>query len=142
MIYLCSKSYIIEKKEGKQKISCKGVSKKSLNNAMQKFEETLSSKKLSLLRTLVSESTNPLYTYSQEKKIGFNYFYCKRKVLEDGITTEPLDLILLPSEENIQVIDDMHNPLSNLFQCKFCLNKMLFMCSSGFLPIESKCSTI
>ena len=41
MVSLCSKSYIIEDAEGRQKISCKGVSKKNLSNAMSSYEETL-----------------------------------------------------------------------------------------------------
>ncbi len=30
-------------------------------------------------------------TYT-EKKRGLNYFYCKRKVLDDGVTTTYLDI--------------------------------------------------
>ena len=78
MLSLCSKSYIIEDADGKQKISCKGVSKKNLNQPMDKFEHALQNK-------TTRHSTNfgfrikgsNIFTYSQEK-IGFNYFYCKR----------------------------------------------------------------
>ena len=38
---------------------------------------------------------NSVCTYRQ-KRNGFTYFYCKRKVLSDGSTTEPLDLELCP----------------------------------------------
>ena len=34
---------------------------------------------------------NSVWTYVQEKR-GLSYFYPKRKVLGDGIHTEPLDL--------------------------------------------------
>ena len=34
---------------------------------------------------------NNTYTYIEEKK-GIDYFYCKRKVLDDGIHTTTLDI--------------------------------------------------
>ena len=98
MISLCSKSYIIENEEGKQNISCKGVSKKALTNAMEKFEETFTTKNVTTTKNIgfrINKSV--IHTYSQEK-IGFNYFYCKRKVLQDGVTT---DITVSPWEEKI-----------------------------------------
>ena len=78
-----------------------GISKKSLNNAMKKFEETLSSKSAMTSKNIGFRlNKSIIHTYSQEK-IGFNYFYCKRKVLEDGVTTEPLDIIVSPWEEKL-----------------------------------------
>ena len=44
MISLCSKSYIIQDSEGKQKISCKGISKKQFVDPMNKFQQTLNEK--------------------------------------------------------------------------------------------------
>ena len=82
MISLCSKSYIIENEEGKQKISCKGVSKKT--NAMEKFEETLTTKNVSTTKNIgfrINKST--IHTYSQET-IGFNYFIIKEKFSRMG----------------------------------------------------------
>ena len=70
-------------------------------------------------------------TYSQEK-IGFNYFYCKRKILEDGVSTEPLDITVTPWDEKIVLVDDIHNPLSNLYQCKLLYDGFYF-CSSEHL---------
>ena len=34
---------------------------------------------------------NTVYTYNQERN-GFSYFYPKRKVLDNGVSTEPLDI--------------------------------------------------
>ena len=129
MISLCSTSYIIENEEGKQKFSCKGVSKKALTNAMEKFEETLTTKNVMSSKNIGFRiNISVIHTYSQEK-IGFNYFYCKRKVLEDGVTTEPLDITVSPWEEKIVVVDGIHNPLSNLYQCKLTYDGFCF-CSS------------
>lgn len=38
---------------------------------------------------------NSMYTYRQIRN-GLTYFYCKRKVLNDGVSTEPLDFELCP----------------------------------------------
>jgi hypothetical protein len=34
---------------------------------------------------------NQVFTYFQERS-GFSYFYPKRKVLEDGVSTAPLEI--------------------------------------------------
>ena len=46
MISLCFKSYIIQDSEGKEKISCKGISKKQLVDPMSKFRQTLNKKEV------------------------------------------------------------------------------------------------
>ena len=96
-ICLCSKSYIIQNKEGKQNISCsKGISKKNLSDPMSNFENTLNNRTVKSAKKMGFRlKNNSIFTYSQEK-IGFNYFYCKRKVLGNGISTEPLDIVLCP----------------------------------------------
>ena len=38
---------------------------------------------------------NRIYTYEQTRN-GFSYIYCKRRVLDDGMSTIPLDLELCP----------------------------------------------
>ena len=124
MLSLCSKSYIIEDADGKQKISCKGVSKKNLNQPMDKFEHALQNK-------TTRHSTNfgfrmkgsNIFTYSQEK-IGFNYFYCKREVLSDGVSTRPLNIYLSPWNVNVVVVEK--DPMSNLYPCKISMNGLNF----------------
>ena len=78
--------------EEKDKYSCKGISKK--NNTINK------DKYLKVLMTGESESgenrgfrvvNNKVLTYSQFR-LGFSYFYPKRQVLSDAITTIPLDI--------------------------------------------------
>ena len=41
--------------------------------------------------TINSDSGTVIKTYTQ-KKIGFSYFYGKRKVLDDGVSTTHLDI--------------------------------------------------
>ena len=126
MLSLCSKSYIIEDANGKQKISCKGISKRNLIDPMKKFEECLKFKNVNFSTNVgfrVRESD--IFTYSQNK-IGFNYFYCKRKVLMDGVSTAPLDLVLTPWEKEVFLVDKPQNPMSNLFTCQIQMEEKSF----------------
>ena len=126
MISLCSKSYIIQNKQGKQKISCKGISKKHLSDPMSSFENTLKNRTINSAKNMGFRlKNNNIFTYSQEK-IGFNYFYCKRKVLGDGISTVPLDIELCPWSNNVELIEKVQDPLSNLYPCKLLHNNIFF----------------
>ena len=112
MISLCSKSYIIEYENGKQKISCKGVSKKGLREPMKKFEDTLYNKSVKLATNVGFRfKNNSIYTYSQDK-VGFNYFYCEREVL----STIPLNLTLSLWNDEIELVEQVQYSLSNFFQ--------------------------
>ena len=88
------------------KFSSKGVSKRHLRAPMTKFRR--------VLRTRKAEGghnrgfrvrNNTVFTYTQERR-GFSYLYCKRKVLDDGIHTVPLDLTLCPWPSRDQDVDD------------------------------------
>ena len=90
IIGLCSKTYYCF--GAKDKFSCKGVSKGL--NAIDK------DKSLNVLLTQRPSSgvnrgfrtvNNTMYTYTQVRD-GFSYFYPKRKVLDDGVSTQPLDI--------------------------------------------------
>ena len=90
IIGLCSKTYYCF--GAKDKFSCKGVSKGL--NAIEKdkylnvlFTQQPSSGVNRGFRTV----NNTMYTYNQVRD-GFCYFYPNRKVLEDGVSTQPLDI--------------------------------------------------
>ena len=118
MISLCSKSYIIQDSEGNQKISCKGISKKQLLDSMSKFRQTLNEKKVnSSINVGFRLRGNRVFTYSQEK-IGFNYFYCKRVVQNDGVTTSPLYMTLCPWEQEVELVEKIQSSLSNIYFVK------------------------
>ena len=91
IIGLKSKTYCFGAED---KFSCKGVNKK--------INEINKEKYLSVLLTKAEESSskinkgfrvidNSMYTYQQVRD-GFSYLYRKRKVLEDGVSTLPLDI--------------------------------------------------
>ncbi|XP_033729182.1 uncharacterized protein LOC117318295 isoform X1 [Pecten maximus] len=98
MVSLCSKSYCVQQisASGKKssKISCKGINKRQLRHPIELYKDVLFNKEV---RSKVNRGfrviNNQIVTYTQEK-CGFTSFYPKRKVLEDGIRTEPLDLVL------------------------------------------------
>ena len=87
MVALCSKTYILQ--EGEQtKMSCKGINKKEVIDPMQKFHQVLSTHhSVSGTNRGFRVRDNTMFTYEQ-KKNGFGYFYCKRKVMADGVSTK------------------------------------------------------
>ena len=74
------------------KFSCKGVNKKTNDINKEKYLNVLLTKQSSSgLNKGFRVVNNSMYTYEQVRD-GFSYFYLKRKVLEDGVTTMPLDI--------------------------------------------------
>ena len=88
------------------KFSSKGVSKRHLKGPMAKFRSVLKTRKAqSGLNRGFRVRNNSVFTYTQERK-GFSYLYCKRKVMEDGIHTKPLDITLCPLPPQDQEVRD------------------------------------
>ena len=97
MVCLCSKTYCVENKKAKRKadqvkFSCKGINKRGFSNPIDIY--------LRVLNSGISESAtnigfrahqNTIFTYSQQRT-GFSYFYVKRKILDDGVSTTYVDL--------------------------------------------------
>ena len=91
IISLCSKTYYCFG-DGKDTFSCKGVNKK--NNVINKdkyLDVILSKRSGSGVNRGFRVMNNTMCTYVQVKN-AFSYFYPKRKVLEDGVATIPLDI--------------------------------------------------
>ena len=80
-------------------MSCKGVNKSNIKNPMNIFEKVLSKKKSEEVENKGIRTINRQTFSYRQFKTGFSYFYCKRKVLADGIHTEPLDIVLSPYSE-------------------------------------------
>lgn len=78
------------------KYSLKGVNNHYIDPSAM-YEHVLNIKKpiLSTNIGIRCFTNNTVCTYTQTKQ-AFNYFYCKRVVLEDGIHTVPLDIVLTP----------------------------------------------
>jgi len=92
---LCSKTYIVQ--NGSDfKFSSKGISKKRVKDPLNIYKTVLESKESSGSTNVgFISKDNQIYTYKQHRR-GFSYFYIKRKVSDDGITTKPLDITLQP----------------------------------------------
>ena len=75
----------------KNKYSSKGINK-SIQLSREHFLNVLKTKKASshTNKGFIMKDKN-MFTYEMER-IGLSYFYCKRKVLEDGISTTYLDI--------------------------------------------------
>ena len=93
VIALTSKVYYChsDEKHNKNKFSCKGV-QKSNKLVLQQYKQVLDNSSIEVvLNKGFRMNDNMLKTY-QVKKNGLTPFYFKRKLLDDGIRTEPLDV--------------------------------------------------
>ena len=92
------------------KFSSKGISKRRVKAPLATFKHVLFSQKAgSATNKGFRAHKNGIFTYEQTR-CGFSYFYCKRKVLENGMDTVPLDLELCPvkQRQNDSEVDDAY----------------------------------
>lgn len=91
IVALNSKTYYCWKGED-SKYSTKGISKKLNVPTKEQFLGVLSTKQsVSGINKGFIKKDNDIYTYSQ-LRTGLTYFYAKRKVCSDGVTTLPTDV--------------------------------------------------
>ncbi len=90
MVALCSETYFGFGKTSK--VSCKGLQKKRNNFNKEHYLKVLTNQASGrgINRGFRSLHAS-VVTYTQART-GLTYFYGKRKVLEDGISTAPLDI--------------------------------------------------
>ena len=93
IIALCSKMYCCSDFDEKAlKFSCKGIQKDNNNITYKKFEDVLFNKIKDTATNQGFRVVNSImHTYTQEKK-GLSYIYNKRILLDDGISTIPLNI--------------------------------------------------
>ena len=78
------------------KIRSKSISKRRIKAPLTTFRHVLLSQKPGSATNIGFRAHKScIFTYEQER-CGFSYLYCKRKVLENGIDTVPLDQELCP----------------------------------------------
>ena len=95
IVALCSKMYCV-KSNSSVKFSCKGISKSNIdkNTVYDLYLDVLKTRKIeSGVNIGIRLINNKMTTYKQTRA-GFTYFYYKRRVLDDGISTLPLDMCL------------------------------------------------
>lgn len=92
MISLCSKTYYVERECNIDKFSSKGLQKRGNQITKDTFLEVLKTKTSgSGVNTGFRLKNNSVHTYVQQK-CALSYFYPKRKVSDDGVSTLPLDI--------------------------------------------------
>ena len=90
--FLAPKTYCCESSAGKQKLSCKGVNKKINPLKMDDFLRVLQDgTQHEVLNRGFRYINGKMRTYAQ-LRCGLSPIFIKRRVLEDGIHTEPLDI--------------------------------------------------
>ena len=105
MIGLCSKTYIVARADGGFKFSSKGISTRLVKEPLQLFKNVLDTGKPASGRNKGFRArNNGIYSYNQIR-CGFSYLYCKRRVLDDGIHTVPLDIVLCPKKNTKENTD-------------------------------------
>ena len=115
MMALSSKTYFLQQGDG-FKMSCKGVNKRAVTDPATLFRKALFDREMGSATNLGFRArNNTVYSYRQEK-VGFGYFYCKRKLAEDGVSTTPLDIVLRPWAFEVEIIDPIH-PLGMMHLC-------------------------
>jgi len=87
------------------KFSSKGITKRRVKAPMTTFRHVLNTQRIGngTLKGFRARN-NGISTYEQTKN-GFSYFYCKRRVLDDGVSTVPLDLELCPIKKDSKLPD-------------------------------------
>jgi hypothetical protein len=91
------------------KFSSKGIIKRRIKAPMTTFRHVLNTQRVGqgTLKGFRARN-NGIATY-QQKRNGFSYFYCKRRVLDDGVFTVPLDLELCPIKK--EPMDEEEQPM-------------------------------
>ena len=84
------------------KFSSKGISKGQITAPMTIYRRVLRTERAGCgsIQGFRARS-NRIDIYEQARN-GFSYFYCKRRVLDDGMSTIPLDLELCPAPKETE----------------------------------------
>ena len=95
MIALTSKMYCgTDMNEKESKYSCKGIQKNNNEITYQRFKSVLFDGVIDRVTNKgfrYLDNNHSMHSYTQEKK-GLSAIYCKRILLEDGISTKPLSI--------------------------------------------------
>ena len=91
MALLSPKSYICSGPEG-DKLACKGVNTKQNKLTFDDYFQVLTSDHTLTIVNGGFRTKNHSVHYCKQNKRSLSSFHCKRRVLDCGIETEPLDL--------------------------------------------------
>ena len=97
LVALSSKSYFLKYETG-EKMRCKGVNRNRLPNAHEQFLGVLNDKQTVHVENIGTRAIyHRVYSYKQ-RKVALNFMYTKRQLLDDFVSTKPLDITLRPDK--------------------------------------------
>ena len=92
IVALCSKTYCCFGKDAQTKTSAKGISKRLNVLTKNKYLQVLNTRKSgSGINKGFRTDGRSMFTCTQQRD-ALSYFYIKRKVKENGSSTEPIDI--------------------------------------------------
>ena len=101
-IALCSKAYYVDCRSGGQKTSAKRMSKRHIDLTWRRYNATLEgmlngaeNRGFRMVRDCGSVCKAVTMKIYHQEKLGLSAYYAKRRVLPDGIHTEPLEYAVL-----------------------------------------------
>ena len=96
LIVFCAKAYVLRKENNECKVTSKGLSKKALEDPVSTYTSVLNTKiSDGGYNTCIKRRKNVLVTYKHYRG-SISYFYTKRTVRADGLSTDPLSMVLCP----------------------------------------------
>lgn len=147
MICLASKTYVGRDEDGADKLTCKGANKAGVRkrDAFNMFETVLTDREgVKTKNRGFRVVSGGISTYEQDKRC-FPYFYCKREVKEDGVSTSTLKLTLNPVPISVCCIQTSVPILSMVTKHSFsyqgrrfinCLQAYVFMKAIGCTQLQ------
>ena len=116
LIALAPKTYCMTKDDGLLAVKAKGIQKRAIGDARPLYEAALFERETGYATNVgLRAKDNAIQMYEQRKK-GFTFFYVKRVVQADGVSTLPHENTLSPwTDYNLFILNE-RNCLSNDFR--------------------------
>ena len=115
LIALASKTYHLAKPDGTDSVKAKGIQQRAIGQARPLYADALFEQKTGYATNVgLRARDNTVMTYQQRKK-GFSFFYVKRIVQPDGVTTLPHTWTMTPWTDYGVLVLSAKNCLSNDF---------------------------
>ena len=110
MVSLASKSYSAKLSDGSVKFSSKGLNKRALHNIHQAYKTVLKTgKSCTGMNRGLRTYRGGVYTYEQSRS-AIPYFYVKRQVMADGVSTNPISIGLCPwNNRFVDIVNSTHS---------------------------------
>lgn len=109
-------------------MSCKGANKRAVKTPLETYRSVLFEKKTGQVENRGIRNLKGTISTYRQKRNSFHYFYVKRTILEDGISTAPLKATLTPWCHDFIVLDKT-DPLALSYIKPFVFEGKSFFCA-------------